>query len=66
MAKSECVVQTRKVFKEQLRTLPTSFPHLVHLDLSGYAWLTDSELLGLKVSDIWPYSTAGAEDTPIL
>ena len=45
-----CCVQTRKMFKGQLCDLPNRFPGLVHLDLSNYAWLTDSEMIGLQVS----------------
>lgn len=42
-------LQTRKIVEDQLRDLATLFPRLKHLDLSGYAWLTDSEFAGLKV-----------------
>ena len=42
-------LQTRKVFRGQLDNLSERFPGLIHLDLSNYAWLTDSEMMGLQV-----------------
>jgi len=43
-------LQTRKVWKGQLKDVSEKFPAVESLDLSSYAWLTDEELMGILVN----------------
>lgn len=45
-------MQTCKVQHRQLEAVPITFPRVRLLDLSGYAWLTDVELLAFKVCSL--------------